>query len=46
MNKLDYLRNLFEQGKLKEVSYYDEISEIERELDELESLKRHQRHGT
>lgn len=45
MNKLDYLRNEFEQGKLKEVSYFDERSEIERELDELESLKRLQRHG-
>lgn len=46
MNKLEYLRNEFEQGKLKEVSYYDERQEIERELEELESLKRHQKHGS
>jgi hypothetical protein len=45
LNKLEYLRNEFEQGKLKEVTYYDERLEIERELEELESLKRHQKHG-
>ncbi|UCH04238.1 MAG: cation:proton antiporter [Candidatus Thorarchaeota archaeon] len=44
LNKLEYLRNEFEQGKLKEISYYDERLEIERELEELESLKRHQKH--